>query len=370
MCGLFGMAGPGIQKKDFDLLTDLGIISQLRGFEGAGIWQTKSNGARKTFESWYKSSSSFQEMLDEISWDKDFKELLSDVRCDVVMGHVRQPTRGKKISANAHPFVFDKEGIVGAHNGTLRDVKYMHGEKTDSELMFSEMCDRGIVPVLRDLADDSAYAITVYDHNQKALFFARNDKRPMSFAVLKNRNVIYWASEAIMLRMILSRGNEEFDVFTLPVGKVIKMYPSRISNQKESYILHHDFNLEKKLEEEKRKADLEARVDAAVERLKQERAEGKEVTNPTEKKTGVIIHLGSHPRVSLPGLSIQQPTARRASMRSFHRKCNCGSKTLNLKEIYESQAGVFGYPTYDHVNDRFYCENCLTNMKAEEVKNA
>lgn len=367
MCGLFGLAGPGIQKKDLNIFTDLGIISQLRGMEGAGVWQTKSNGSKKTFESWYKTSSSFQEMLDEIMWDKDYKELMNDVRCDVIMGHVRQPTRGKKVTANAHPFVFINEGIVGAHNGTLRDVKYMHEEKTDSELMFSEMCDRGIVPVLRDLEKDSAYAITLYDYNQKALFFARNDRRTLSFAVLKDRNVVYWASEAIMLRMVLARAGEEYEIFNLPVGKVIKMYPSRINNTKESWILHHDFGAE----EAKRKADLEARIDAEVERLKKEREEGKEPANPTEKKTGTIIHLGSHPRVSLPGLSIQTGTSnRRASMRSFHRKCNCGSKTLNLKEIYESQAGVYGYPTYDHVNDKFYCDNCLKNMKAEEVKNA
>lgn len=362
MCGLWGVAGPGIQKKDLEAFVDLGIISQLRGMEGAGVWQMKSTGSRKVYENWYKTSCSFQEMLDEISGDKEYKDLMHDIQCDVLIGHVRQPTRGKRTSSNAHPFVYNS--IVGAHNGTLRDFKYWDNDRTDSELMFTEMTSRGIVPVLRDLDEDSAYAITVYDFKTNALFFARNEKRPMTLAILKNRNVVFWASEVMMLKLVLTRMGEEYVTYNLPVGKVIKVYPSKISNSKEPWILHHDFAVEAAEKKAQREKEIEERLQKAMGNELKDQSEGK------KPKTGQIIHLGSHPRVSLPQVSIQTST-QRASLKSFYRKCSCGAKTLNLLDVYRAQKGEDGFHiSYDHINDKFYCDSCLKNMLSEEVKNA
>lgn len=367
MCGLYGVMGPGIQKKDLQVLQDLGLISQLRGLEGSGMWQMRSNGSRKQTELWYKTSSSFQEMLDEISYDKELKNLMNDIHANVFMGHVRWPTRGSRTSNNAHPFVFDS--IVGAHNGTLHDVKYQHATKTDSEMMFTDMTSRGIVPVLRDLNENSAYAISLFDINQQAMYFARNDKRTLYFAALEERNVIYWASEAGFLQLVLNREGMAHKIIPLPPHKVYKIYPHRMTQDKTPWLLHHDFKAEKEAEAQKRELDLEKRIADSVEKQINE----KKVQQEQKKTTNVVPFAGGRRVVAVPQIapSQQKPVVpQQVVVKSLHRKCNCGKKTLNLFEIYESKRGTEGHLAYDHINDRFFCGDCLENTSKDEVKNA
>ncbi len=43
MCGICGMAGPGVQNADIGMIQDLAYVVGLRGQDSAGIFQGKSN---------------------------------------------------------------------------------------------------------------------------------------------------------------------------------------------------------------------------------------------------------------------------------------------------------------------------------------
>jgi hypothetical protein len=61
------MMGPGIQVKDQKIFRDLGVFSQVRGMDGAGVFQAKSIHLNKRapfypLEDFYKSSDNFSTM--------------------------------------------------------------------------------------------------------------------------------------------------------------------------------------------------------------------------------------------------------------------------------------------------------------------
>lgn len=206
MCGLFGQVGPGIQVADLIFLKSLAWVSALRGTDGTGILQA---GAYRTH---YKNLKKFnnyflekgQHDISYFTWYHEHhkegnRKVFGDISDNLYAGHVRAATLGNVSDNNAHPF--ELENLIGMHNGTLVDSKYMDRswEKTDSELMFEDMNIRGIVPVLRDLDDKSAYSVVIWDKSDLTINFATNGKRPLKFAINKRRNVLYWASETWML---------------------------------------------------------------------------------------------------------------------------------------------------------------------------
>lgn len=214
MCGLFGVAGPAIQHLDLRALRELAYVSGVRGLDGTGVVQATVSkdkvtnyrlskmGSEVSYFTWYNDNDK-----------KGCKDIMNDVRCNFFIGHVRYATKGEINNQNAHPF--EAKNLVGAHNGTLWDSKYIHKTKTDSEMMFLDMDNRGIYTTLSELIGTSAYAVTVYNNQDKKLYFARNDKRPLVFAFDVNRDVMFWASEAMPLKWVTSRNGIE-------LGKICK----------------------------------------------------------------------------------------------------------------------------------------------------
>lgn len=383
MCGLFGIAGPGIITKDLDNFRDLGIISMLRGRQGAGIFQTKTGPnekIRQSVEGWYKVPDSWMGLLEDIEGDRDYGYLMNNVNVDLLMGHVRYPTRGARNADNAHPFVY-KNSLVGMHNGTLRDEKYMDAKTTDSELMFADMTRHGVIPVLGGLDKESAYAVTVYDRQRQKLIVARNKKRTLSFAFLEERNVMYWASESSFLRFILNRHGIKHHIYNLNEDQVFEITPSRISgkNHSQGVEMVHKFN--------------EATVVSDNPLKAEESKEGKEKVNfsqhqsKKDKKKGTIISVDKgkvvvnlpyqpHPRVSLP----QQPVLpglqsnnqekvqdlAKQSLKSFYTQCFCGTRHMNLMQSWLMKNNYPGMPKYDAGANKFYCEDCLTLMTTDQ----
>lgn len=206
MCGLFGMAGPGIIAKDYKILADIALVSQLRGLDATGIFQVSGHQMDKyrlvkspddwNYFYWYHQAH-----------EKGCKEILSDINARVVLGHVRHATRGAKNNTNCHPFEFPN--LAGAHNGTLVSKEYQHESKTDSELLYKNISEKGPQDTLSELYDDDAYALTWFDKDQKKLFLTRNTGRTLYITVLKSRGVLYWASEGWMLDVILARHGEK-----------------------------------------------------------------------------------------------------------------------------------------------------------------
>lgn len=234
MCGLFGMLGPGINVKDIEILKDLGIISQLRGRDGAGLFQTRSK--QKSIyrigspEALVKTEGSWMELMEDIEYENSQTrgpKVLENYMADLFMCHVRQPTKGLISEDNSHPYIFDN--LVGAHNGTLKDLKYQDPEKTltDSYLFYKDISERGLVPVINDLDPKSAWAITMYDRVSGNFYLGKNDKRSLHIAVLKNRSVVYWASEKIFLDMaILRNTDEDYDSYRIDNNNIYCLHPS------------------------------------------------------------------------------------------------------------------------------------------------
>jgi len=357
LCGHAGLAGPGINAQDLSIARNLGILSQIRGRDGAGVFQISSARRNQKFNNSfiYKTSENFSTMLDEIDWDKAYKDVLNNVSCDIIMMHVRAATRGRICSANSHPFIVER--FVGAHNGTLKDQKYQDKDKTDSELMFRDMNNRGIIPVISELNDDSAYAVVIYDRTDGALYFGRNEKRTLALAFLEDRNVMYWASEKEMLKFVLNRHGVNAKYFNLLPHKLLKVVPSEISCKKaalDCMKVTHLFKpeLEKK-EEKKDEAPFKPTSVPQVKSKEDQHAFGwtaPEYSYPLKQEK--ITPANKNNVVDFP------KSQENGKIKSFFSKCACGAKTMNLIETNYSRRGLKGYPRWDSSMQKHYCEEC------------
>lgn len=210
MCGLAGVAGNGIIGQDVSIFKELLYVSSLRGRDSTGIVTVDTNRPKENY-SILKTGDPSPDFIEQFSykggpWSYQGQNLM--------MGHCRWATVGDTSAANAHPFEFSQ--IIGMHNGTLEDLKYLYSkDKTDSEMMFQDMNARGIKTVLDELKWNSAYAITVYDKKTRRLYMARNKKRTLYVGFNKFAGVMYWASEAHMLHLIAARNNITIETFWL-----------------------------------------------------------------------------------------------------------------------------------------------------------
>lgn len=226
MCGICGVAGRGIDTKDLDIFRSLLLISQFRGSDSTGV--AAINSKMKDEVAVTKDDCSAGAFL---HFDYGQHQIIRDISNDVFIGHTRAATSGKVTKENAHPFLLDS--LVGAHNGTLFDSRYYSSKKTDSEMMFEDMGRRGIKPVLDDLTEASAYAVSIYNRDNKTLYFATNGQRPLHCSVIKNKDVMFWASELEFLEFVLSRYGKDYspenrdDYYLVPMN-LYSVHPQNI----------------------------------------------------------------------------------------------------------------------------------------------
>lgn len=419
MCGLFGVMGPDIQKQDLDAFRELGMVSQLRGIDSSGVFQTrvrtKGMYSGYSYEAIYKTSENFSSFLQDIDHPRTNapRSLLFTSMVDVVLGHVRSATKGSINDENAHPFVF--KGMVAAHNGTLLDRQYSDFKKTDSELMFADMEDRGIIPVLENMNRDSAYALSIFDRNTKKMIFVRNELRPLYFAFLYNRAVMYWASDLEMLRFVLGRKNLRFRSINLTPGMLVSVDVNHIKpkpDNAEEYELAEalkNFRLIKKLDRQlptevvkqneawarymERQAEEKAKKDAEKDVPETDYGKNLKINGKTDVKPKAVVQGGKvdkealkkatdawkdaadktaqeaggdnvvpfkHQQQSVPQVKTPPRNKKKGSFTSkaLHGKCACGCKTLNLVECSKASRGVLPGIRYDEPEDKFYCLNC------------
>lgn len=136
-----------------------------------------------------------------------------------LIGHNRYATKGEINDKNAHPF--EHEAIVGAHNGTLRRQSLLEDYKkfeVDSDNIFYDMNIKGYASTIKRL--DGAFALAWFDANDLTVNLCRNSERPLYFVFTDDNKTVFWASEAWMLRVALSRsGLKHFDIKELGVGE-------------------------------------------------------------------------------------------------------------------------------------------------------
>lgn len=122
----------------------------------------------------------------------------------VFIGHNRAATKGRVNEKNAHPF--QQGDIVGAHNGTIRNVSRLedgHKFEVDSEAIFYNLDKYQVEDVISSL--DGAYALTWYDSADDTFKVIRNKERPLWWCRRIDGDVIYWASEKWMLHASIER---------------------------------------------------------------------------------------------------------------------------------------------------------------------
>lgn len=139
-----------------------------------------------------------------------------------LIGHNRYATLGKITNKTAHPFRHNS--ITGVHNGTLYNHEELAGGKgasftIDSEAVMFALSTDAPKTVLEGMV--GAFALVWHDQRDNSLNFARNDERPLTFAVSADKGVVLWASEELMLKWLVGRTYEHsnFDFVELPIGE-------------------------------------------------------------------------------------------------------------------------------------------------------
>ena len=92
------------------------------------------------------------------------------------------------------------------HNGTLTSVVRLedgHKFDTDSEAIFHTINEKGIDHTWANL--QGAAALVWYDTKTHKLNFIRNEQRPLAFAISKDHQTIFWASEVWMVKELTKR---------------------------------------------------------------------------------------------------------------------------------------------------------------------
>lgn len=195
------MIGTGFTHRDLRVLDQLMKCSVVRGDDATGI--ATGNIRRNNVK-----TIKFPINAHDFRWYTDKKEddFLANLNHHIWIGHTRAATSGSLKVEGAQPF--DLQNITGCHNGGLGyNIGKYH---SDSHRLLSEIDTEGLQPALNRTFTNDAYALTWYDKRDKLFRMIHNGRREFSFCILKDRPVMFWASEEKMLRWILDRNGGEY----------------------------------------------------------------------------------------------------------------------------------------------------------------
>jgi len=144
-CGIIGIYAPGKEDTVRNVYFGLHAL-QHRGQDSAGI---AANTAGKI--QYYKERGLVQEVFND--------EIIERLKGDIVIGHVRYPSKNDTHIVNAMPLVvYYKDGAIAiAHNGSLVNGHLLREEMQESGFIFQTTVDSEIIAVLiaRNLRDGS-----------------------------------------------------------------------------------------------------------------------------------------------------------------------------------------------------------------------
>lgn len=190
MCGLAGVIGD-LSQGHKDAFRDLLDVAQVRGRHSTGVIAVTQQNAYR----YAKEVGPPAFLYDTRRYGEATNGLLS-----ALIGHCRHKTVGDISRATAHPFDFPEKGIIGVHNGTLRNYYRLpehHHSKVDSEILFEHLANNGAEATFSNL--EGAFACVWWDNNTNTINFIRNKERPLWFAWSKDLKAMFWASELWML---------------------------------------------------------------------------------------------------------------------------------------------------------------------------
>lgn len=187
MCGISGAYSTSLTAAEEKLFGKLLMLNVFRGEHSTGVVKVPPSGKAHVLKSVTDSM--------EFLASKRGKDFLFDTPTkQLFIGHCRYATMGEVSLQNAHPFNF--ANVVGVHNGTIRGT--FEGSKeygTDSEALYALINEKGIVEALNEIEHlDPSYALVWYDKREKTINFVRNNKRPLWFSYVANRQTLVWSS--------------------------------------------------------------------------------------------------------------------------------------------------------------------------------
>ncbi len=195
MCGLVGIAGDISHLALTVVFKDLLDVSQVRGRDSAGVIKVDES----LDYDWVKQAGSAYDLYTS----RKYEQRIEKGTAVALIGHTRSKTVGDVSFKNAHPFDYPDEGIVGVHNGTLRNYTDLEGysySKVDSDVLYNHLAVHGPDETFDRL--QGAYACVWWDNNTKLLNFIRNAERPLWFCWSKDGKMLFWASEKWMFSVI------------------------------------------------------------------------------------------------------------------------------------------------------------------------
>ena len=238
MCGITGIINVsnlkfGLTEKK--LFRDLLVATSLRGKHSTGMFSVplKNDEPVKVFKR-AVCAGEFIELDNFASIMKDFDDY------KYVVGHTRYATNGEINNENAHPFV--QENIVLVHNGSVNNKheicvlgdKVGSDCKVDSESLAIALSKNKIEDFIQKV--EGAFTIVWYDTTERELHFIRNTERPLHFGIVKDEDVILFASEAEALYFVAKRNDVELSkIFSLDVGTLLTFDKNREFKTKKVY---------------------------------------------------------------------------------------------------------------------------------------
>ncbi len=194
MCGIVGIAGDVSSANISGVFRDLMDVGQVRGRDSTGVIKVAADCESYTFA---KLIGPPAFLCDTRMYEKRIEQ---GGGAAAIIGHMRAKTIGEASNRNAHPFDFPDAGIIGVHNGTLRNHYQLPGRvhtETDSETMYRYLSENGPEKTFERL--EGAWACVWWDQNEQTLNFIRNKERPLWFTWSKDCRQLFWASELWML---------------------------------------------------------------------------------------------------------------------------------------------------------------------------
>lgn len=212
-CGLLGYSGE--YPADKDKLAILFLYNQTRGEDSCGYYNHDT-----TVEAIHR--------IDKKSGKVSLNLLPDEIEdpTNLFIGHTRAATSGtgRSFANNAHPFLFGK--WVGAHNGTLTNLKgllreYDMDEKTidiDSKIFPASIDKKNNFKILNNYEGAAALLWSNTAINKKSPLYVYHDKeRPLFSGTIKKGSKIgrYISSIENSLKAIGCTGIKEFETDTL-----------------------------------------------------------------------------------------------------------------------------------------------------------
>ena len=212
MCGIFlivnGAKNRSANMGTCSFIKDSFICNTVRGDDSTGLMQLDK---KKDMYMW-KEPVTGSQFVENTKVQKYIRDVDTTI---LTVGHNRAATAGVVSQQNAHPFshTVGTRTVTGVHNGTLEDwSRATNGKdfKVDSDWAIHTLAREGSVDAFEYFK--GAFTFVWYDDSTpNVLNIARNSKRPMYFAYVKDKDIMVAASEPGMLSWLTARNGVDIE---------------------------------------------------------------------------------------------------------------------------------------------------------------